>query len=80
MSSGETSLAAHESAFDPGCVKTWNIAKGRESASQMPRRRSSICSSRSRSSLLKEYFSLQFAPRCVFTQPRPGADIWPSWT
>ena len=25
--------------------------------------------------LTKEYFSLQFARRCVFTRPRPEADI-----
>ena len=41
----------------------------------MQRRRSSICSSRARSRLPKEYFSLQFARRCVFTQPRPISDI-----
>jgi len=59
----------------PGCVRTQNLAKGRESASQMPRRRSSLCSSRSRSGLPKEYFSRRFARRCVFTQPRPTADV-----
>src|SRR5258708_12108710 len=37
------------SAFDPGCVKTRNLAKGRESGSQTRRRCSSVCSSRTQS-------------------------------
>ena len=37
--------------------------------------RSSVCSSRSQSGLSKEYFSLRFARRCVFTRPRPQPDI-----
>jgi hypothetical protein len=41
----------------------------------MPRRRGPVCSSRSQSELAKKYFSPQFARRCVFTQPRPLADI-----
>ena len=41
----------------------------------MRRCRSSVCSSRSQSGLSKEYFSLQFALRCVFTRPRPISDM-----
>ena len=43
----------------------------------MRRRRSSVCSSRSQSGLSKEYFSLQFARRYVFTRPRPKAEVAP---
>jgi hypothetical protein len=47
--SGPNRGRAVRSVFDPGCVKTRNLAKSRESSSQIPRHCSSVCSSRTQS-------------------------------